>query len=142
MLFQKVCVLCSRKRVLFGRLEALRPICIVRARARNMGEYSAHTPDAGGGHAALADERGTGRTGLTAPMLGFGCGMDEEGQVVVTCVLQGSPAAYCGQVGIGDVIEAIDSRMVSSLQQLSDTASGPVRIRHQHPQLSCMPGVS
>jgi hypothetical protein len=99
-----------------------------------MAEPSAHTVDGGSGQAEPADERGTGRTRLTAPMLGFGCGTDDEGQVVVTCVLQGSPAAYSGQVGIGDVIEAIDSRMVSSLQQLSDAASGPVRFRDQHSQ--------
>jgi len=63
---------------------------------------------------------------IHAIMLGFGCAVDEEGQLVVSRVLQESPAAYSGQVGIGDVIEAIDGRMVTSLEQLVVAADGPV----------------
>ena len=65
---------------------------------------------------------------VQAIMLGFGCAVDEEGQLVVSQVLQESPAAYSGQVGIGDVIEAIDGRMVTSLEQLVVAADGPVWI--------------
>jgi hypothetical protein len=65
---------------------------------------------------------------IHAIMLGFGCAVDEEGQLVVSRVLQESPAAYSGQVGIGDVIEAIDGRMVTSLEQLVLAADGPVWI--------------
>jgi hypothetical protein len=65
---------------------------------------------------------------IHAIMLGFGCAVDEEGQLVVSRVLQESPAAYSGQVGIGDVIEAIDGRMVTTLEQLVVAADGPVWI--------------
>lgn len=71
---------------------------------------------------------GSRRGKINAMMLGFGCMIDDSGQVVVTRVLQESPAAYSGQVGIGDVIDAIDGRMVTSLQLLADMADGPVRI--------------
>lgn len=67
------------------------------------------------------------KASINALILGFGCDMDDEtGQVVVTRVLQESPAAYSGQVGMGDVVEAIDSRMVTSLQQLAAAADGRV----------------
>lgn len=71
---------------------------------------------------------GSRRGKINAMMLGFGCMMDDSGQMVVTRVLQESPAAYSGQVGIGDVIDAIDGRMVTSLQLLTDMADGPVWI--------------
>lgn len=61
-----------------------------------------------------------------AGMLGFGCGVDDGDQVIVTRVLQESPAAYSGQVGIGDVLEAIDGRMIIDLQQFAVAADGPV----------------
>ena len=68
---------------------------------------------------------------MSAEKLGFCCNLDEDGvgQIVVTRVIQESPAAYSGQVGIGDVIEAIDDRMISSLEQLNAAADGLVRFK-------------
>ena len=60
-------------------------------------------------------------------VLGFAVALDELGQVVVARVLQESPAAYSGQVGVGDVVEAVDGRMVTSVQQLAVAADGLVR---------------
>jgi len=71
---------------------------------------------------------GAERPKINALMLGFSCDMDEAGQVVVVRVLQESPAAYSGQVGIGDVVEAVDSRLVTSLQHLAAAADGRVRV--------------
>jgi hypothetical protein len=61
------------------------------------------------------------------PSLGIAVALDGVGQVAVAKVLQESPAAYSGQVGIGDVVEAVDGQMVTCVQQLAVAADGLVR---------------
>ncbi len=70
---------------------------------------------------------GTRSAPASLPSLGIAVALDGVGQVSVARVVQESPAAYSGQVGVGDVVEAVDGRMVTSVQQLAVAADGLVR---------------
>jgi hypothetical protein len=70
---------------------------------------------------------GTRSAPASLPSLGIAVALDGVGQVAVARVVQESPAAYSGQVGVGDVVEAVDGRMVTSVQQLAVAADGLVR---------------
>ena len=48
-------------------------------------------------------------------MLGVRVGVNEKGRTEVMEVVQGTPAAYCGNLSIGDVIEKVDGGSSASM---------------------------
>lgn len=58
------------------------------------------------------------------PMVGVCCKMSEGGEAVISEVIEETPAAFSGQVSIGDVVEAVDGEVISSLDQLKALADG------------------